>query len=826
MDYRYDAFISYRHCELDKFVAENLHKMLETYKPPKFVKKNGTRSKIKRVFRDQEELPLTSNLEDPIIKALEQSEFLIVICSPRLKDSVWCRKEIETFIKMHGRDRVLAVLIEGEPNESFPEEITKGEAVTQYVNGIQTITYENYEPLAADFRGKDKKAVKKAMKTEVLRLMAPIFGVNFDDLRQRHKERKIKSFIEIAITITCIALLFGAYCGYTAFKIKKQNVEITEKSKKIEEQSYEISRQTAEIKSQYDELCLSQAKSLATQALTNYDVDDRLGAIETSIHALTKYNKVDMPYTPEAQLALTMSSRIYNGEFENAPVANFEMPSIVSDFKVSDDGNFILSIDKNNNIVLFGTSTFERIYIKNVEHDLNSEKQFGFLNNDIFYFEDYEDLCYSIFFVSTKTGEVLNTIKKDLIVSSEFDISKDNNIFAVDLGNSIGFYDATSFDLICDYEIPELGIVDSINFIGDTKVLLMIDENLSGIYKSINEINCVLFDVDKKSVIHESIYKYTNFCDLTYDDEYIYMATYDYNITKIDSTLRCIDINTGEIVWEHIENGYSIDSLYLYNGYLFSNTERMGKIYVAKNGEMLINVPFKEDVVSTYGNNDTLIIMESDGTWGLINLNSISFTELAMMNCTKLSKIINSSSGIYGVPKDSRMICIYSKITNSDRKEFDGELKKREELKSIYKSNEVYDEILNLIKINNASMISNIYDSEELGMYIVVYFDGEYEMYSKSDYSLQGKFECNIPFPIGDYFGQDINGNYYFSYWVLNSDFELIENITHFEGISADGKYIVQYDYQGDSKFLTSLPIYSIDEIIEYGKAVLAEYKH
>ena len=29
--YKYDAFISYRHCELDKFVAENLHKALETY---------------------------------------------------------------------------------------------------------------------------------------------------------------------------------------------------------------------------------------------------------------------------------------------------------------------------------------------------------------------------------------------------------------------------------------------------------------------------------------------------------------------------------------------------------------------------------------------------------------------------------------------------------------------------------------------------------------------------------------------------------------------------------------------------------------------------
>lgn len=31
----YDAFISYRHSDLDKFVAEELHKQLEMFKVPK-----------------------------------------------------------------------------------------------------------------------------------------------------------------------------------------------------------------------------------------------------------------------------------------------------------------------------------------------------------------------------------------------------------------------------------------------------------------------------------------------------------------------------------------------------------------------------------------------------------------------------------------------------------------------------------------------------------------------------------------------------------------------------------------------------------------------
>ena len=57
--YRYDAFISYRHTELDKFVAENLIKQLEAYKLPKNVAKKlkGKKTKIERVLREREERP-------------------------------------------------------------------------------------------------------------------------------------------------------------------------------------------------------------------------------------------------------------------------------------------------------------------------------------------------------------------------------------------------------------------------------------------------------------------------------------------------------------------------------------------------------------------------------------------------------------------------------------------------------------------------------------------------------------------------------------------------------------------------------------------------
>ncbi len=169
----YDAFISYRHSELDSFVAATLHKQLESFKLPRGVLRNKIRemrqpeageqqskeltkevkTRIHRVFRDKEELPLATNLADPIREALQNSEYLIVICSPRLPESMWCRKEIETFIEMHDREHVLAVLAEGEPAASFPEELLYREAEEKQPDGSILKVKIPVEPLASDVRG-------------------------------------------------------------------------------------------------------------------------------------------------------------------------------------------------------------------------------------------------------------------------------------------------------------------------------------------------------------------------------------------------------------------------------------------------------------------------------------------------------------------------------------------------------------------------------------------------------------------------------------------------------------------------------------------------
>ncbi len=228
---RYDAFISYRHCELDSFISENLHKKLESYRMPASVVKklSPARQKIERVFRDEAELPLSQNLSDPITTALDNSEFLIVICTPRLRESQWCLKEIETFVATHDREHVLLVLAEGEPDESFPEILLHEEKTVKDANGNDvTVTVER-EPLAADCRGDDNRERLKKLDNVVLKLCAAIFGLNYDDLRQRHHERLVRRRITIASIAFAIVSVFAITCLFFTIRISRQNKIIADK---------------------------------------------------------------------------------------------------------------------------------------------------------------------------------------------------------------------------------------------------------------------------------------------------------------------------------------------------------------------------------------------------------------------------------------------------------------------------------------------------------------------------------------------------------------------------------------------------------------------
>ena len=197
---KYCAFISYRHQSPDDVIAKALHTAIETYGVPAGIRKKTGKKKLGRVFRDQEELPLSANLGSDIETALDSSDWFIAICSPRYLESRWCLRELDYFMQKKGRDRVLAVLVEGEPETSFPEVLrfSMDEA------GNRT----EVEPLAANLRGSDWK---KKLKDEKLRLLAPMLSVTFDELKRRERQRAIRRTFTVSAAVLVAAAGLGVF---------------------------------------------------------------------------------------------------------------------------------------------------------------------------------------------------------------------------------------------------------------------------------------------------------------------------------------------------------------------------------------------------------------------------------------------------------------------------------------------------------------------------------------------------------------------------------------------------------------------------------------
>ena len=212
-DFRYWAFISYSHA--DAKWGDWLHTALETYRvPSRLLKKRSPTAVPKRifpVFRDREELASSASLGDNIEGALRLSRSLVVICSPRSAASRWVNEEIKLYKKMGREDRVFCLIVDGEPNaapgsgllESFPE------AARFQVDERGNLSSEPAEPIAADAReGKDGK------RNALLKLIAGIIGVPYDELRQRERQRQLRRRLRltaaaVAGTVAAILLYLG-----------------------------------------------------------------------------------------------------------------------------------------------------------------------------------------------------------------------------------------------------------------------------------------------------------------------------------------------------------------------------------------------------------------------------------------------------------------------------------------------------------------------------------------------------------------------------------------------------------------------------------------
>lgn len=116
----YFVFISYS--SLDNEWALWLRHELEHYHlPASFNGRADVRDNLRKVFRDRDELSAGPEWDEQVQKALEDTNNLIVICSPHSAKSDAVNKEIETFIALGREDHIFPFIVEGDkPEDCFP----------------------------------------------------------------------------------------------------------------------------------------------------------------------------------------------------------------------------------------------------------------------------------------------------------------------------------------------------------------------------------------------------------------------------------------------------------------------------------------------------------------------------------------------------------------------------------------------------------------------------------------------------------------------------------------------------------------------------------
>jgi len=207
----YRAFISYSHA--DEAAARWLQRALEGYRLPASLRQAqpGLPPRLYPIFRDRDELASRHDLSDSIRQALDDSDALVVMCSPAAAASRWVNEEIQRFRDSGRGYRIFCCLVAGSPDPkaadcAFPPALLYDRDGTPM-----------QEPLAADATpGGDGR------RNAMLKIAAGLLDVGVDDLKRRDAQRQARFWSSVAAGALCVTALTIGLALY-AFKQRQES---------------------------------------------------------------------------------------------------------------------------------------------------------------------------------------------------------------------------------------------------------------------------------------------------------------------------------------------------------------------------------------------------------------------------------------------------------------------------------------------------------------------------------------------------------------------------------------------------------------------------
>ncbi len=202
----YDAVIYCENADYDQYIAKNVYKLLRNRRSA-----GGRRLEVFLYDHGNERASLD---------ALMGARFFIVLCSMKTKDSL-VLNELINLCKSRDREpmnSILTLLIEGEPIQAFPAKLRYvSYCYTDYSTGKEIREQIEIEPLAADVRANTRRRALRLLKTEVLRIVAPLTGTTFDKLYNIQRKRRlgaIKRYLLYGAVMVLLAAVLTMAANY------------------------------------------------------------------------------------------------------------------------------------------------------------------------------------------------------------------------------------------------------------------------------------------------------------------------------------------------------------------------------------------------------------------------------------------------------------------------------------------------------------------------------------------------------------------------------------------------------------------------------------
>ncbi|GLY93780.1 TIR domain-containing protein [Actinoplanes sp. NBRC 103695] len=262
----FNGFISYSHAadgRLAPAVQRGLHRLAKPWH----------RRRALWIFRDQTGLSVTPALWTSIQKALDNSEYFVLMASPEAAQSPWVNREIEHWVATKPLDRILPVVTDGEWRwdpvaKDFDAEST---SVPAALRGVFA-----EEPLYLDLRwARDDRHLSlrhSRFREAVAQRAAPMHGVSKDDLegedvRQHRRAGRMRlSAVASLLVLTVLASVTGLSAVQNAARANASAVEARQQQKEASAQRGHAERFATEAQQQEEKARDQEARARAAAA--------------------------------------------------------------------------------------------------------------------------------------------------------------------------------------------------------------------------------------------------------------------------------------------------------------------------------------------------------------------------------------------------------------------------------------------------------------------------------------------------------------------------------------------------------------------------------